>query len=131
MLLLTPAKGTVKLEPNDVSVNVGNLATFSCYVSCELSQSHTIRWFIGSGARRLVDSDFEHRTGIHVEMQDVSFCEVVNSGHDNMMMQQLVINVSTVEEFNKTAIQCSALRKSPLYTDLYSHFSVIIVNGMF
>lgn len=123
------ARETLKLEPNDVLADVGSLATFSCHVSCELSWTHTIRWFIGSGSKRLVDSDFEHKTGIHVEVQEVSICESP-SDHE-MMNQQLHVNISSLEELNRTAVQCSALRKSPLHTDFYSHFSVIIVNGMF
>lgn len=126
--LHTLAKDTLKLEPNDVVADVGSLATFNCCVSCELSQTHTIRWFLGSGKKRLVDSDFEHRTGIHVEIQDVSVCASV-SDHE-IMNQQLHVNISSPEELNRTAVQCSALRKSPMHTDFYSHFSIIIVNGM-
>lgn len=122
------AKETLRLEPNDVLADVGSLATFSCYVSCELSQTHTIRWFVGSGRKRLVDSDFVHKTGIHVEIQEVSICEST-SAHE-MMHQQLHVNISSLEELNRTAVQCSALRKSPVHTDFYSHFGIIIVNGM-
>ena len=122
------AKETLKLEPNDVLADVGSLATFSCYVSCELSQTHTIRWFLGSGSKRLVDADFEHTTGIHVEIQEVSICE--STSDQEIMIQQLHVNISSSEELNRTAVQCSALRKSPMHTDFYSHFSIIIVNGM-
>ena len=123
--------GTVKLEPSDVYIDVGKWATFDCYVSCELIQSHTIKWFLGSSVnvQRRVDSEFEERTGIQVEIQDGSVCDATSG--EEIMVQRLHVKISSAQKLNRSAVQCAALRKSPSFMDHYSHYSVIIVNGMF
>lgn len=120
----------MKLQPTDRLVEVGSLATFTCDVSCELDNTHTIKWFVGDSPnnRRLVDSDFEKRTGIHVFIEELANCAMVGQ---ESASQMLSVNVSSVDRLNRTAIQCSALRKSPLHSDIYSHYGVILVNGRF
>lgn len=124
------ARGTeVKMQPIDILVEVGNLATFTCDVSCELDNTHTIKWFVGDSpsSRRLVDPAFEKRTGIHVFIEELANCATVGQ---KTASQMLSVNVSSVDRLNRTAVQCSALRKSPLHSDIYSHYGVILVNDV-
>ena len=126
----TKHAGMVRLHPSDVRVDIGSWATFTCSVSCELSQSHTIKWFIGESPnnQRQVDSGFKHRTGIETEISDISVCgEMTSVGQE---MEQLRVKILSAKTMNKTAVQCAALRKGPSYQDLYSHYSMIVVNGM-
>ena len=125
--------GMVRLYPSDVQVDVGSWATFTCNVSCDLSQSHTVKWFVGEFPhnQRQVDSGFKLRTGIDTEITDVSVCGATVTTVKQDMEQELRIKVSSAQTMNKTAVQCAALRKGPSYQDLYSHYSMIIVNGMF
>ena len=129
--IATSCVGTeVKLQPIDRLVEVGNLATFTCDVSCELDNTHTIKWFVGDSPnnRRLVDPEFEKRTGIYVLIEELANCASVGQ---KSASQMLSVNVSSVDRLNRTAVQCSALRKSPLHSDIYSHYGVILVNGRF
>ena len=118
----------LKLQPSDVSESVGNWAYFNCSISCELGQTHTIRWFVGyhPGGHRLVSSDFEQRTGIQVVVERTTTC---TSASEGMALQRLGINVTSAEMLNKTAVQCAALRKRPSIPDYYSNYAVLIVNG--
>ena len=120
----------VRLKPTDIPVDIGNWATFNCSVSCELNKTHTVRWFVGSTKRRLVDlstTTFYRRTGIQVEVEKPSGCQ--GSPEPGMALYQLRVNVTTVELLNKASVQCAALRKAPNFSDLYSHYGVISVNG--
>ena len=121
----------VRLSPSDVQVDVGNWATFNCSVSCKFSKTHTFKWFVGSSSSRRVDSvsDFYQRTGIQVELKELTRCE--SNPNQEMAHHQLLINVTSesVELLNKTAVQCAALRKASTFSDLYSHYGVIVVNG--
>lgn len=119
----------MKLQPKDVFVDIGNLATFNCSVSCELSQTHTLQWFVGYSpdGRRLVDSEFEQRTGIQALIKVISGCSSGQKG--GVECQQLSVNASSIERLNRTAVQCAALRKSSSLLDIYSHYGVILVNG--
>ena len=123
--------GMVRLHPSDVQVDIGSWATFTCNVPCDLSQSHTVKWFVGEfpNNRRQVDSGFKQRTGIETEITDVSVCGAAATTGEQNMEQQLRIKVLSAQKMNKTAVQCAALRKGPSYQDLYSHYSMIIVNG--
>jgi hypothetical protein len=123
--------GMVRLHPSDVQVDVGSWATFTCNVSCDLSQSHTVTWFVGEFPQRLVDSGFNQRTGIETEITDRSVCGAAVTTVEQDMVQQLRIKVLSAQTMNKTAVQCVALRKIRSYQDLYSRYSMIIVNGMF
>ena len=120
----------VRLHPSDVRVDIGSWATFTCNVSCDLNQSHTIKWFVGESPnnQRQVDSGFKQRTGIETEISDMSVCREMTSGQE--MEQQLRVKILSAQTMNKTAVQCAALRKGPSYQDLYSHYSMIVVNGM-
>ena len=121
--------GMVRVHPSDVQVDIGSWATFSCNVSCNLSQSHTVKWFVGEfpNNQRQVDSGFKQRTGIETEITDISICGATTVAQ--VMEQQLRIKILSAQKMNKTAVQCAALRKGPSYQDLYSHYSMIIVNG--
>lgn len=120
----------VRLHPSDVRVNIGSWATFTCTVSCNLSQSHTLKWFVGEfpNNQRQVDSGFKQRTGIETEIIDRSLCGAITTAEQDME-QQLRVKILSAQKMNKTAVQCAALRKGPSYQDLYSHYSMIIVNG--
>ena len=120
----------VRLHPSDVRVNIGSWATFTCTVSCNLSQSHTLKWFVGEfpNNQRQVDSGFKQRTGIETEIIDRSLCGEITTAEQDME-QQLRVKILSAQKMNKTAVQCAALRKGPSYQDLYSHYSMIIVNG--
>ena len=120
----------VRILPSDVRVDIGSWVTFTCNVSCNLCQSHTVKWFVGElpNNQRQVDSGFKLRTGIETEITDVSICEADTTAEQDME-QQLRIKILSAEKMNKTAVQCAALRKGPSYQDLYSHYSMIIVNG--
>ena len=126
----TCAGTNVRLRPTDIKVDIGNWATFNCSVSCEFSSTHTVTWFVGDSpsSRRLVDEDFEQRTGIQVQLRDIITCGATPD--QRMAQHQLSVNVTSVEKLNRTAVQCAALRKSQTQSDLYSHYGVILVNGM-
>ena len=119
----------MRLEPTDIPVNIGNWAIFNCSVSCELSKTHTVRWFVGSTRRRLVDSpaNFYRRTGIQVELGKPTSCEA--SPESGVEIYQLRVNATSMELLNKASVQCAALRKAQSFSDLYSHYGVISVNG--
>ena len=118
----------MKLYPSEVQVDVGSWATFNCIVSCDLRNSHTIRWFVGEfpNSQRLVDPSFKQRTGIETEINDTSVCGGSTEVHRK---QQLRVKILSAQKMNKTAVQCAALRRGPTHQNLYSHYSVIIVNG--
>ena len=120
----------VRLQPTDIQVDIGSWATFNCSVSCELNRTHTVRWFVGSARGRLVDSpaNFYRQTGIQVELEKPVSCEA--SPELGVAVYQLRVNASSVELLNKTSVQCAALRKAEKFSDLYSHYGVISVNGM-
>ena len=120
----------MNMLPVDVLVEVGDLANFTCNVSCALDNTHTIQWFVGDSPNnwRLVDPKFEQRTGIQVIIQRISNCATTGQ---IMARQLLSVNITSVARLNRTAIQCAALKKGPsdLLTDMYSHYGVILVNG--
>ena len=120
----------VRLQPTDLKVDIGTWATFNCTISCELQNTHTIRWFVGdsSNSGRLVDPNFHKRTGIQVKLRDLVACEAASTVEE--AKQQLSVNVTSVERLNRTAVQCAALRKGPNHSDLYSHYGVLLVNGI-
>ena len=110
-------------------IEVGNMAEFSCRISCQLSQTHTTRWLVGDSpsGNRLVDSTFEQRTGIQVNITEILNCGTSSEG---VAHQVLRVNATSVGRLNRTAVQCAAIRKSPNLFDMYSHYGVILVNGM-
>ena len=118
----------VRLEPTDIQVDIGSWAIFNCNVSCELSKTHTVRWFVGSARRRLVDlpANFYRRTGIQVELEKPTSCASPESG---VAIYQLRVNATSMELLNKASVQCAALRKGLSFSDLYSHYGVISING--
>ena len=124
----------MRLKPTDLTVDVGTWATFNCTISCELRDTHTLSWFVGHSPnnRRLVDTNFHDRTGIQVELRYILNCSESETGDQVVTaeQQQLSVNITSVEKLNRTAIQCAALRKGPKDSDLYSHYGVILVNGM-
>lgn len=122
----------MRLQPTDLTVDVGTWAVFTCTISCEFQDTHTVKWFVGHSpnSRRLVDTSFHERTGIQIELQDIVTCESGTASDIVAAQQQLSVNVTSVERLNRTAVQCAALRKGPNESDLYSHYGVILVNGM-
>ena len=119
----------VRLRPIDTQVDIGSWATFNCSVLCRLSNTHTVSWFVGSAKKRRVDSpvNFYRSTGIQVELETVTGCE--GRHESEMAMYQLRVNVTSVELLHRASVQCAARRKGPRYSDIYSHYGVISVNG--
>ena len=121
----------MRLQRTDIDVDVGGLAVFNCNVSCDLSKTHTVFWFVGSSRTRLVHSpaNFYERTGIQVELEKLISCRA--SSKSGVAVYQLRVNATSesVELLNKTSVQCAALRKSDIYLDVYSHYGVISING--
>ena len=115
----------VKLYPSDVQVDVGSWATFNCSVSCELRHTHFIIWFVGENRNRFVHPNFKQRTGIETEINDTSIC----GSTEVYRKQQLRVKILSAQKMNKTAVQCAALRRGPTYPNLYSPYSIIIVDG--
>ena len=120
----------MRLQPTDLKVDIGTLAIFNCTISCELRVTHAVRWFVGDSPRRLVDANFHERTGIQVELRDIVACESGTADRVVAAQQQLRVNINSVERLNRTAVQCAALRREASQSDLYSHYGVILVNGM-
>jgi hypothetical protein len=123
----------VRLQPVDLTVDVGTWAIFNCTISCELKDTHTPSWFVGHNSRRVVDKNFHKITGIQVELRDIVACDESGTGDQAVeaQQQQLRVNVTSVERMNRTAIQCAALRKGPNHSaDVHSHYGVILINGM-
>ena len=118
----------MRIYPADVSVNVGEWASVTCRVPCELelNRSHTFKWFVGNHRTRKVESDFEERTGIKVETETTIPC----TGRSGEARHQLRVFASSAERVNRTAVQCAALRKYRDLTDYYSYFAVILVKGI-
>ena len=127
-LLYSHPTGTdVRLQRTDIDVDIGSWAVFNCNVSCDLSKTHTVSWFVGSSETRMVSSQFYEQTGIQVELEKLTSCSA--SSESGIAVYQLRVNATSVELLNKTSVQCAALRKSRIYSDVYSHYGVISVNG--
>ena len=79
-----------------------------------------------------IEREFEQYTGIEIELTDTSDCNTAPSG-EGVSRQQLRILVSetTLQRVNKTAVQCAALRKDDRDVDLYSLFSMMLVDGTY
>ena len=130
----------MSLQPSDVLVDIGSWASFNCTLPCDHTESHTINWFIGDSpiSRRnvylsqtgQVEREFEEFTGIEIELQDTSTCGTSTSAGGVARQQlRMFVSSSMAQRINRTAVQCAALRKDLSYTDLYSFYSVILVNG--
>ena len=117
----------MRIFPSDISVSVGQWANVTCRVPCdlELNGSHTFKWFVGDHRTRNVGHNFEQRTGIKVEMETVRKC----IGRSGEAWHQVRVFASSAERLNRTAVQCAALRKNRAFTDYYSYFAVILVEG--
>ena len=133
LLYSYPTGTDVRLQQTDIDVNVGSWAVFNCNVSCDLSKTHTVFWFVGSSRTRLVHSPakFYEQTGIQVELEELTSCSLRANSESGVAVYQLRVNATSesVELLNKTSVQCAALRKSQIYSDVYSHYGVISING--
>ena len=118
----------MNLNPSDVQVNIGEWANFSCSMSCNLTLTNTMNWFVGDSpsSRRRVDTNFEQRTGFLIKQVEVSGC---TGSTAEMLTRELYIFASSVEKLNKTAVQCGATKKKPSIPDIFSHYSMMIVKG--
>ena len=119
---------SVAMSPQDVKVNAGEWAMFTCSMSCNLTLTNTMNWFVGDSPsnKRRVDQNFQYRTGIMIKEIDISDCR-----GSEMERRELYIFASSVEKMNSTAVQCGATRKHPNIPDLYSHYGIIIVEGTY
>lgn len=109
-------------------------AVFNCSYSCKTELSHTIFWFAGDqpGLQRTFwrgrTERFVQRSGLHVDVLNLSTCSDGTS--DGLGIQQLRINASSAELYNRTAIQCLAIPKNSSYTSLYSSYSMLLISAI-
>ena len=75
-----------------------------------------------------MDSTFTQRTGISVNVTVSSRCD--GAATNGKEIQILSILASSADTINKTAIQCFGARKNPHFSDLYSAYSMLLINGM-
>ncbi len=68
---------------------------------------------------------FIHTSGLYVEVLDLVTC---TSTGEAIGVQQLLINVTSVELHNRTAVQCHASRKSAKYPNVYSVYGLVLVD---
>ncbi len=122
----------MSLQPNYVFVHENQMAVFNCYYSCDVMErhSHTVYWHIGDVLKSRGFSSrrarkFTRKTGLYVEAEDLSTCTDKCNG---TVWHQLRINATSSARWNKTAIQCVALRSHPAQIDFYSIYGLLFVN---
>ena len=128
----------VWLEPTDLEVTAGSIATFNCTLKCEHQYTHSMQWLVGGHSfrmrrvllsyRSIYENRFYRQTGIKVTIEEETTC---GSGqlHESMK-QTLSFTALSVEAMNKSAVQCVAIRKDPsLQRDFLSYYSVLLVKG--
>ena len=122
----------ITLTPNYVSVTENETAVFNCSYSCEasISNSHTTWWQVGDvrksrGFSNRRTKKFIKKTGLHVEVKDLSNCDSSGNGH---IVHQLRINASSALEWNRTTIQCVAVRLIETEIDIYSSYGLMFVD---
>lgn len=118
----------ISLSPSDVKINESQIAIFRCNYSCMAQFTHTMVWLVGDQPIRqrfffmnTADS-FSARSGLHVEVRDLTSCP------GSYVLQELRINASSAQLFNRTAVQCFASRISQDHLDFYSPYGIMLVN---
>lgn len=122
----------VTLSPGYAIVNENEMAVFNCSYTCKttISNSHTTSWHVGDvlNSRTFAHwkpAKFIRKTGLYVEVKDFSNCDKYGNG---LVIHQLRINASSASRWNKTAVQCIAVRADEeSETDFYSAFSLMFV----
>ena len=122
----------ITLTPNYVSVTENETAVFNCSYSCKASMlnTHTTWWQVGDvrksrGFSNKKTEKFIHKTGLQVEVKDISNCDSAGNGQ---IIHQLRINASSAIEWNKTTIQCVAVRLNEVEIDIYSSYGLMFVD---
>ena len=118
----------ISLSPSDVKINESQIAIFRCNYSCVAQFTHTMVWLVGDQPIHqrfffMNTADiFSARSGLHVEVRDLTSCP------GSYVLQELRINASSAQLFNRTAVQCFASRISQDHLDFYSPYGIMLVN---
>ena len=123
----------INLEPNLQQINLYDYALFNCTYDCTHAQLYTLYWLVGA-APRFLDRSFvkgqEHKftatSGLSVLVEDIDTCR---SRFTKVGVQQLRINGSSVERYNRTAVQCAGVPTSPDSKIIFSSYSIMLVNS--
>lgn len=70
------------------------------------------------------EHNFHVKSGLHVEVKDRSVCDK----HPFKAVEELSINGSSAELFNKTSVQCAAVPRGPGVI-VYSIFSLMLIDN--
>ena len=123
----------INLEPNLQQVNLYDYAIFNCTYDCTQAQLYTLYWLVGAAPRFLDRSfvkgqerKFTATSGLSVQLEDIVTCR---SRSTKFGVQQLRINPSSVEQHNRTAVQCAAVPTSPESKTIFTSYSVMLVNS--
>ena len=120
------------LQPMDTTVDESEQAFFNCSFSCPSKNTHTMVWLVGNQPhhRRHVimgyTRGFISTSGLQIEIRGMSSCK---NGGAGIYIQQLIINASSAQLYNRTAVQCLAYRKKSTYNDEYSAYGIMLVNS--
>ena len=128
------AGSSLILQPGLARVLQNNLAVFNCSYSCTIrtNRTHTISWLVGDVNERLLVRGNEHvftaRSGLQVEVKDMSSDCPPDTKQPAMAIEQLIINGTSAELFNRTAVQCVAIPRSEDVATIYSSYSVMLID---
>lgn len=131
------AGSSLILQPGLERVLQNNLAVFNCSYSCTIrtNRTHTISWLVGDAQllneRLLVrggEQEFTARSGLQVEIKDMSSECPTNTAEPAMAIEQLIINGTSAELFNRTAVQCFGIPRGQDITAIYSSYSLMLID---
>ena len=122
---------SVELTPINVNTSPNTPATFTCSVSCQFSQTHTISWFVGLVSSRrvqqgneLLNQDLNSRTGLRVDFTTLQRC--TSTDPNARQVQQLRL---TTRSLGRTPVQCAALSNGPSGDNHYSQYGLMFALG--
>ena len=121
----------MELTPINANASPNTPATFTCSVSCQFSQTHTISWFVGSVSTRRVqqgneqlNQDLSSRTGLRVDFTTLQRC--TSTDPNAQQIEQLRL---TTRNDGRTPVQCAALSNGPTGNNHYSQYGLMFVLG--
>lgn len=120
----------IELLPSDITVDQGSYAIFRCNYSCRVQQTHTLFWLVGDlpvNQRTFLrgrTQNFILKSGLNVELIDESTCE----RDGGRAIEQLQIDATSAERYNRTAVQCVAYATNPTDPSFYSSYSLMLIN---
>ena len=112
----------------------GRYAVFNCRYNCSVIRTHTLFWVVGDlpvlqrTFLRGRTSNFIERSGLYVEVMDVSTC-ARDGRNQGQAIEQLRINASSAEQYNRTAVQCVAYATNPSDPSFYSSYSIMLITS--